>query len=305
MFFSKTKITKIKWAIVLILFLANIFVWRAVFLAEHGGKLTLAMLDIGQGDAIFIQDSVGHQILIDGGPDQKILARLPALMPVSDRSLDLLIVSHPHADHIAGLVEILNRYEVGAVMEAGAVYSSAIYAEWHRLLAEKKIPIIPAFRGEKISLARGAALEILAPFEDWRGRSAKEIHDSMVVARLTVNGRGLAMLTGDMETDLEDKLIASANESENKQSLEAIILKVGHHGSKTSSGRNFVQKVSPSYAVISVGTDNRYGHPYPATLATFENLNIKTLQTNQTGTIVFEISDKNKNQPLQPVFLES
>lgn len=306
MFLSKTKITKIKWAIVLILFLANIFVWRAVFLAENGGALTLAVLDIGQGDAIFIQDSVGHQILIDGGPDQKILARLPALMPVSDRSLDLLIVSHPHADHIAGLVEILNRYEVSAVMEAGAVYSSAIYAEWHRLLGEKNIPIIPAFRGEKISLARGAALEILAPFEDWRGRSGKEIHDSMVVARLTVNGRGLAMLTGDMETDLEDKLLANVAEDNNSNnSLESLILKVGHHGSKTSSGKNFVKKVSPSYALISVGTDNRYGHPYPATLATFENFGIEILQTNQAGTIVFEISDKNKNQPLQPVFLES
>lgn len=299
MFLNKAKI---KWASVVILLALNILVWWRVSLASVGGKLTLAMLDIGQGDAIFIEDPVGRQILIDGGPDQKVLARLPMLMTPTDRSIDLLILSHPHADHLAGLVEILNRYQVSAVLEAGAVYNSAIYREWHRLLAEKKIPIIPARRGEKISLARGAELEILAPFDDWQNREAKEIHDSMVVARLTVSGRGLAMLTGDMETDLENKLIANA---ESSSALESIILKAGHHGSKTSSGKNFVEKVAPQFALISVGTDNRYGHPYPATLQTFENLNIQTLQTNQSGTIVFEISDKNKNQPLRPIFLES
>lgn len=290
---------RIKWVGAIILLALNIFVWRAVSLAERGGALTLAVLDIGQGDAIFIQDSFNRQILIDGGPDRKILARLPQVMPVSDRSLDLLILSHPHADHLAGLVEILNRYEVSAVLEAGAVYESAVYREWHRLLAEKKIPVIPALRGEKISLARGAELEILAPFEDWRGRSGKEIHDAMVVTRLTVNGRGLALLAGDMETELEDKLIAAG------ESLESLILKVGHHGSKTSSGQNFVEKVAPQFAAISVGTANRYGHPYPATLETLQNLDIKVLQTNKLGTIVFRISDKNKNQALAPDFLES
>ncbi len=272
--------TRIKWGIILILFLANIFVWFNFSSFNSRDYLTLAVLDIGQGDAIFIEDKAGHQILIDGGPDQKILAELPKFMSVSDRSLDLLILSHPHADHLVGLVEILKRYQVAGVLEAGAVYDSAIYREWHRLLAEKKIPIILARRGERIRLA-DAELEILAPFENWRGRSSKEVHDSMVVARLLVASTSVAILTGDMEQDLEQRLLASEG------NLQAKILKIGHHGSKTSSSENFVKKVAPEYAVISVAKKNRYGHPYPATLKMLENLNLEVLQTSEEGAIVF------------------
>ena len=277
MFFTKTKI---KWVIIFSLVLANIFVYFYFSSSNSRDYLTLAVLDIGQGDAILIEDKAGHQILIDGGPDQKILAELPKFMSVSDRSLDLLILSHPHADHLVGLVEILKRYEVAGVLEAGAVYDSAIYREWHRLLQEKNIPIILARRGEKIRLA-DAELDILAPFENWSGRSAKEIHDSMVVAQLLVASSSVAILTGDMEQDLEQRLLASEG------NLQAKILKIGHHGSKTSSSENFVKKVAPEYAVISVAKKNRYGHPYPATLELLKKLGLEVLQTSEEGSIVF------------------
>lgn len=272
---------KVRWYLLLLLLALNLLAWYQVYAFRKTDNLTLAVLDVGQGDAIFIEDSVGHQILIDGGPGSAVLSALNEVMPVSDRSIDLLILSHPHADHLDGLVEIAKRYQVGAVIQSGAAYESAIYREWQRLLEEKEIPVILARRGELIKLADGAELEILAPLENWQGRSTKEIHESMVVARLSQGERGLAMLTGDMEMELEDELIASG------ESLQAEILKVGHHGSQTSTDTDFVQAVKPEVALISVAEKNKYGLPYPATLEQLETMGIPIRETRREGTIIY------------------
>jgi competence protein ComEC len=240
------------------------------------------MLDVGQGDAIFLEDAAGHQILIDGGPGAGVLSGLNEVMPLNDRYIDLLILSHPHADHLDGLVEIAKRYQVGAVIESGAAYPSATYTEWHKLLSEKEIPVILARRGELIRLAGDAKLEIIAPFENWLGRKpTKHIHESMVVARLEQGGEGVAMLTGDMEMPLEQQLIASG------ESLQAKILKVGHHGSQTSTSEEFVKAVDPEVALISVAEKNSYGLPYPATLERLEKMGVPMRMTKDEGTIVY------------------
>lgn len=272
---------RFRWYLLLFVLAPNIFIWSQVWRAHAGRYLTFALLDIGQGDALFIEDAAGHQILIDGGPGQAILAALPQVLPWHDRSIDLLILTHPHADHLDGLVEILKRYQVGAVIESGASYPSATYTEWHKLLAEKEIPVILARRGELIRLADDAELEILAPLENWLGRSTKEIHESMVVALLEQGGRGIAMLTGDMEMALEQQLIATG------EKLQAKILKVGHHGSQTSTSEEFVKAVSPDVALISVAKKNSYGLPYPATLERLEKMGIPMRMTKDEGTIVY------------------
>lgn len=276
----------LRWVLVGLLLVVNLFVWSTVERSRERGFLVLAAFDVGQGDAIFIEDSVGHQILIDGGPDQKILSELPKLMPLSDRTLDLLILTHPHADHVTGLVEILKRYQVGAVLKTGADYPSATYDEWRRLLKEKGIQVISARRGEKVKLAGGVELDILAPFTDWRERGAKNIHDAMVVAQLVVASSTVALLAGDMEMPLEAQLLAAGDD------LKSAILKVGHHGSKTSSSETFVRAVTPRFAIISAGAKNRYGHPHPNTLATLKRLAGEILRTDERGTITFDINNR-------------
>ncbi len=275
---------KARWFLLGFILVSSLLTWRAVFSYNQQDYLTLAVLDIGQGDAIFIEDRAGHQILIDGGPGSAILSALPELMDFSDRHIDLLIVSHPHADHLSGLVEILKRYEVDAVLEAGAIYDSALFREWQRLIAEKEITHIIAQRGERVKLAGGDVLEIIAPFQNWGGVEAKEIHDSMVVARLWAAGSSVAMLTGDAEVSVEAELIKTG------ENLNSKILKVGHHGSKTSTSESFLTAVAPEVALISVGNPNRYGHPYPGTLERLEQFGVPALRTDQEGTIIFKIN---------------
>lgn len=276
------KLWRWRWCLVLVLILANLFFWLRFYQNSSRDFLSFSALDIGQGDAIFIEDQAGHQILIDGGPAQKILEELPKYLRLSDRFIDLIILTHPHADHLAGLVEVAKRYQIGGVLESGAVYQSAVYTEWHRLLTKQNIPVIPARAGEVIKLAGDVRLEILAPLATWTGREAPEIHDSMVVARLVVaTSTGLALFTGDMEQDLEQKLLARGVD------VSARVLKVGHHGSRTSTGERFLEKVRPDYAIISLGKDNRYGHPHQITLDTLSKLNIKILRTDEVGSVDF------------------
>lgn len=272
-----------RWFLIGFIFVANILVWLTVIDSGPRDYLVLASLDIGQGDAIFLEDVAGHQILIDGGPGNALLSALPSVMPFHDRHIDLLIVSHPHADHIAGLVEILKRYEVDAVLDAGAIYPSAVYREWQRLIEEKGITRLVARRGERIKLAGGDVLEIIAPFQNWQDIEPKEIHDSMVVAQLWVASTSVAILTGDAEVDVESALIKAGD------NLESKILKIGHHGSKTSTSEAFLTAVRPEVAIISVGDPNRYDHPSPGTLERLGQFAVPVLRTDQEGTIIFRI----------------
>lgn len=258
-------------------------VWYAVWYAETHRAFHAVFLDVGQGDAIFLQAPDGNQVLIDGGPSDRVLARLGERLPFWDRSLDLLILTHPHADHLAGLAEVLKRYDVNMVMEAGVRYSTPEYAEWHELLAEKNVRVVIAQRGQRVNLGNAATIDILAPFESFKGVSSKEVHEAMIVAKLRY-GSSSALMMGDAEEPLEYKLLMSGTDP------AADILKVGHHGSKTSTVPAFVRAVAPKAAIISVGRNNRYGHPHQRTLDTLAKLNIPILRTDRDGDIEF-VSD--------------
>lgn len=266
--------------------LAVFIVWSAVFYAEaRRGRVFLHVLDIGQGDAIFIEAPNGNQVLVDGGPDAAVVARLGEVMPFWDRSLDLLILTHPHADHLDGLLEVFKRYDVGAVLETGVNHTIPEYDEWHKLLGAKGVEAAVARVGQKARLAAGAYLDVLAPFEDWRGKSPKDIHDAMVVLKL-VYASTTALLMGDAERPLERKLIASGAD------LDVDILKVGHHGSKTSTSEEFLRVATPDVAVISAGRKNRYGHPHQEVMDRLKSLGIATLRTDRDGGIVFASDGK-------------
>ncbi|MBI5138450.1 MAG: MBL fold metallo-hydrolase [Candidatus Vogelbacteria bacterium] len=269
------------WRKCLILFLisANLIVWYATFRENRAGILTIAFLDVGQGDGIFIEAPNGNQLLLDGGPDKKVLESLGEVMAFYDRTIDVLVLSHPHSDHVAGLDEVLQRYIVGVGVTSGTGGVSSEFTLWKNLLENFGVKKIVAKRGMRINMGGGVYLDALLPSHD----VAKETpHDGMLVMQLHY-GKTAVMLTGDMERPLEQYLVAYDGAK-----LKSDILKVGHHGSKTSSTESFVGYVSPRYAVISSGIDNKYGHPAKETLNILEKFEIQTLRTDEDGTIVFE-----------------
>lgn len=222
----------------------------------------------------------GNQVLIDGGPDSTILSRLGEAMPFWDRSLDLIVLTHPHADHLDGLLEVLRRYEVGMVLESGVDYSTPDYQEWRRELEGKHIPVVFAERGEVVRLGGEATLRILAPFHSFVGESPKNVHDAAVVMRFEYASSS-ALLMADGEVALERQLIAA------RDNLRAQVLKVGHHGSRVSSSPEFLRAVQPRSAVISVGRENRFGHPHQEVLDRLAQFGIKIYRTDTDGTVTF------------------
>ena len=262
----------------LFLLCATIFIFYLDFRGSNR-KLTFAMLDIGQGDALFIESPTGTQILIDGGPPRKILSQLARVMPPFDRKIDALIITNPDADHIGGFADVLKLYDVDYVFEPGTFNESKTYQNLKTEIEKKNIKNILARRGMRIHLGGGAGIDSLLPDRDG---SDWTTNDGSVAGKLTF-GETEIMLMGDGTKETE-KIILADNATE---SLDVDILKVGHHGSKTSTSQAFVQALSPGYALISLGKDNNYGHPYQATLDVLASVGAKILRTDLDGTIVF------------------
>ncbi len=268
-----------------VLFFANVLVWMTVWSASDK-YLTVAIIDVGQGDGIFIETPSGKQILIDGGPNRAVLSGLGELMPFNDRTLDLMIVTNPDQDHIGGLVEVLNGFEVGMILEPGTVAKTKVYERMEEL-ENQTSRVLTARGGMTLNLGDGVRLEVLAPVANAKTWST---NDGSIVARL-VYGETEFMLTGDAPEKVERGLLATLP----SEWLEADVLKVGHHGSKTSTSQEFAEAVKPKFAVISSGKDNRYGHPNQKTLDTLESLSIPIFRTDTLGTIVFESDGQNLN----------
>jgi len=244
-----------KWLILPLLVVA-ILVW-SVALTMPDDKLHVGFLDVGQGDAILIQTPNGQDILIDGGPDpQKINLELSKKLPFWDRTIDLMVCTQPQADHVTGLVEVLQRYKVKQVLEPGVPYDSAIYQEWLRLVEDKGIEYNIARAGQEIDLGSGIKLEVLNPPEGLFEETSHDVDNNGVVLRLTW-GRVSFLFTADIREEAEFELIRQ------RANLRSTVLKVAHHGSETSTSQQFLAAVDPEVTVISVGADNPFGHPSP------------------------------------------
>jgi len=267
-----------KGLILALFFGAAALVWYAVF-AESRRGLEVDFLDVGQGDAIFIQAENGNQVLLDGGPNKAVLAQLAKAMPFYDRSLDLLISSHPHSDHITGLVEVLKRYNTSAAVESCVNYQSPEFSEWENIIENEKIPHFCARRGMRINLDKNLYLDILLPAA---AGGFSDPHAGMLVAKL-VYGKTSYLLMGDAEKPLENYLVALEGEK-----LKTNVIKIGHHGSNKSTSESLLGFGAPEYAVISVGKDNKYGHPNKETLDILEKFDIQILRTDLFGTIVMK-----------------
>ena len=259
-----------------------VFLAGFLFFSLPSGRLELHFLNVGQGDALLIQTPEGYNILVDGGPDNAVLYELGKYLPFYNRQIDLMVLTHPHADHLAGLVEILKRHQVNKILTTGVFYGSAEYEKWLALIKEKNIPVEIANHQGIMPLGGQVHFFILFPEISLENKKIKNVNNASIVGKL-IYGKSSALLSGDFED--EEELVG-------KVDLTAQILKAGHHGSDNANSRKFLAAVGPKYAVISVG-ENKYGHPNQKTVENFEALGAKILRTDQPGDINF-VSDGQK-----------
>ena len=274
------------------LFCFNLLAWIAVYDLSGQKFLEVTFFDIGQGDAILIETPQGHQVLIDGGPGSTILGKLADEMPFWDRTIDLIILSHPEADHLTGFLKILRRYKVENILWTGVKRNTAAFEEWQKLIEEERIKegaeIKIAQAGQKINLSKRfpCYFEILYPFEDLSGKEFTDSNNTSIVIRL-VYGNNSFLFTGDAYQSVETEIL------EKGTNVDSDILKISHHGSKTSSGEKFIAGVSPAVAIISAGKNNSYNHPHQETLEILQKYDIDILRTDIDGDIKIISDSKN------------
>jgi competence protein ComEC len=250
--------------------------WAAVFTLPDG-RLHVYALDVGQGDALLLRTPQGHVILVDGGPDPVLLAtRIGEALPFWERDIDLLLVTHDDSDHIGGLAPLLQRYRVARVLRAGEPASGEVSLALQDSLAAAGLSPQRVGRGTEITLGE-CMLSVLHPGPRVVHNAPADNDASMVIR--VQQGRFAMLLTGDIGETTEGTLLAS------DLPLEAIALKVSHHGSPSSSTMSFLEAVTPQLAVISVGQDNRYGHPDAAVIQRLHDAGALVLRTDQQGTI--------------------
>jgi competence protein ComEC len=259
-----------------VLALGVVLAWIAA-LQMPDGRLHVHFLDVGQGDAIFIQCPNGQQILVDGGPSPSVLlSHLGRRMPFWDHSVDLVVLTHPEEDHLGGLVEALKRYDVALILDPGQECASATCDAWQALIEDKGIANRRAEAGMRLDLGRGVRLDVLHPPSQLMTNTQSDTNNNSVVIRLQY-GQFSVLLTGDVMAEAENTLLISG------RPLDSLVLKVPHHGADTSLTEPFLEAVSPEVAIISVGADNRFGHPSEVTLEKLEGT--ATYRTDLDGSI--------------------
>lgn len=275
--------------IILLLFsISAVVVWWPTALASGPTSeyLTVRFLNVGQGDAVHIMTPDGYEMLIDGGPTSGVLRELVAGRSFFDRNIDVVIATHPDTDHIAGLVDVFERYNVNLIIESGAEGDSAAAAAFLTTAAAEVAGgarLVDAEAGQIIQLGASTTVRILSP----RGNTSNwETNTASVVVQVQY-GDIAFMLTGDAPQSIEDYLAGAYGAG-----LESEVLKLGHHGSDTSSSELFLETVQPEYAVVSAGKENRYGHPKPTVIERAREAGAHIVSTIDNGTITFQSDGK-------------
>lgn len=241
-------------------------------------ELTVAFLDVGQGDAIFIETPKGRQVLIDGGKNRAVLGELASIMGFQDRTIDVVIATHPDFDHIGGLPYVFNQYDVGMVLEPGVLDDGADYEAFVETVEAEGLRAVHVRSGMRMMLEEGIELAFLFPEGD---ASEMEANSASVVVRLTYGDTSF-LFTGDAPSTIERYLVSRYGAA-----LQSDVLKLGHHGSKTSTTDEFVSVVAPEYGVVSAGCDNTYGHPHEEVLYRLLEAQVQVYDTCSEGSIMF------------------
>lgn len=243
-------------------------------LPKDNKELRVHFIDVGQGDAMLIQLN-GYTLLIDAGPE----ASYPKLKSYLDKNgiynFDYVIATHPHEDHIGGMPELLKQYSIKNVYGSKVINNTDNFKCMVEELKNKKLKIQVLRAGSNLKLGDDAILKILSPTEE----SYKDMNNYSVVVKLEYKKVSFLFM-GDAETEVESKLLL------NKTDVTADVLKIGHHGSNSSTSEEFLKAVSPKYAVISCGKNNDYGHPHKETIEKLKQLNIKYFRTDENGNIL-------------------
>lgn len=253
------------------------FLYLFVPLTSYGQELKIDVLDIGQGDSIFIQTPNGHRILIDGGPDDSVIDQLDQVTPFWDRRIDYILPTHPQADHIDGLVDVLQRFRVSGVLDTPAKATLTAYQSLKTDIEQKKIPEITFTTGKEIKTDDRVTLQSLWPEPDSNWNPA-DLNDVAQVDLLSF-GDFKALFTADAGANIDQRL-------EELGSVPQIdVLKVAHHGSATGTDQKFLEQLHPLISVISVGAHNTYGHPAPSTLSQLKSVGTHIWRTDQDGRV--------------------
>ncbi len=243
-------------------------------LANDEGKLLVSFIDVGQGDSVFVEFPGGKTVLIDAGEATGGETVVSHLMSRGCTMIDYVICTHPHSDHIGGMAEVLASFDVGEIYMPRAVHTTKTYERLLLTIQDKGLKIHTAKAGITIPVEPEVTVNMVAPVAD----DYEEMNDYSAVLRITY-GKHSFLLTGDAEKISEKEMLDSG------QDLQADVLKVGHHGSSSSSHKNFLETVAPSYAVISCGDDNDYGHPHKEVVKLLSDYGITTYRTDLHGTV--------------------
>ena len=241
------------WQVLIGIFLIISFgIWTYYTKGTHG-LLKITVFDVGQGDAIFVRTPSDLQILIDGGPDNTIIQKLSQELPFWDRNIDLIILTHPHADHLRGLLKVIERYRIDQIMITDFEYDSSEFAVWQNFLEEYEGNLIYAKKGQSIETENELKLEILYPDIKFADNPTENPNNTSIILKIEY-GKFSMLFTGDAECEEQEKLLS--------QDLDIEVLKVPHQGAKDAGCEDFLKATSPAIAVISVGADNQFGHPH-------------------------------------------
>ncbi len=258
------------------LLLKEILNWWPNFKSNRS-QVDVYFLDVGQGDATLFYTDSREVILVDGGPNLSVLYELGKALPFYERTIDLLILTHPDSDHINGLVEVVKRYKIKRVLFTGISDDLAAYKIWQEYIRLSGAEIVIAQAGQRF-IYGGLNLAVLYPLEDLSNRTFVDTNESSLAIKFSFQTIDF-LLTGDLPIEQELILVNSGND------LSAEVMKTGHHGSKTSTHQSFLDAVKPQYVVISAGKDNNYGHPHYIVLQRLLSRHINILRTDEMGTI--------------------
>jgi competence protein ComEC len=279
-----TKAEQQKFLTLLLLLCATVFSWLPH--PSAGGTtdtvcdcLEVSFLDVGQGDAILIETPDGYEMLVDGGRDATVLSKLTKERSFFDKDIDIVAATHPDLDHVAGLVDVLERYTVSTILMTSNEGESDASRDFAEAVPKEGAEIILADAGQVIQLGASTTIQVFAPIGD---ESKRESNAASIVLRV-VYGNTSFMLTGDAPLEIENYLVKTYGSQ-----LDSDVLKLGHHGSKTSTSDLWLDTVTPDFAVVSAGIDNSYGHPHQDVMQRVFKRNIQTSHTGTDGTVVFQ-----------------
>jgi competence protein ComEC len=272
---KKKKPVDVKNLIIIFLVFLTAFIWIQVGRSNPPDKLSVNFFDVGQADSVLIQTPSGENILIDGGEDQDIIQNKLTSKGVS--KIDLLILSHPHADHVGGLISVVKNYRIGLILDSGQPHISSLYRKFLEGIKSKRIAYKLARKGQKFKIGTKLKLEILNPSENFISGTESDLNNNSIVA-MFVYGRSKFLFPGDVENEAEGNLLSFGDK------LKSDVIKIPHHGSAKNSWQ-FLKEIKPKVVVISVGRGNSFGHPAESTLNKLKKLNSMIYRTDVSGDI--------------------